>query len=215
MKKLLLISALFCFACLASAQTVQESAVQLDKQSIIGYTITLPNVGVDLASAAMKNKLETLYALKSSRYSGYKAYLNQPFQPFGTANYDIYVNVEESGKKSNKITTITMIVCNGNLNAVTSQNNPETATNIKAFLTDFVSYVQEYALQQQVNELNNNLTKLNTEKTNLLNTQTKLKKQMESLNKELDNVNKNLETNEDSIKAIQEKLQKLQNASSK
>lgn len=177
---------------------------------MMGYSISVPNADVAMVTLALKNKMETQYALKASRFKGYTAYNNQPFQPFGASNYDIFTNVEETGKRGSKTTFIKMIVCSGNMNYITDQSDAETAGKIKDFLTEFVPYVQEFAMKQQENAMKARLAKLNSEKAGLQKDKTKLSKQIEKLNGNLGKVNKELEENDAAIRETQDKLQKMQ-----
>ena len=210
MKKVIILLAVVCITCALSAQNVQESMVDFNKQQISGYTISISSASEDLVEAALKEKMEKQYSLKSSKANGFKAYLNQPFQPFGAANYDIYTNIEETGKKSNKTIVLTMIVCSGNLNAITSVNNAETAAAIKKFLSDFASYVTTYSINVQIEAVNAKLSKLNNEKTDLQNQQSKITKEIEKLNKDLDEVKKDLDENDKNIQTTQDELNNLQ-----
>ena len=121
-------------------------------------------------------------------------------------NYDLYFNVSEHGKKKNKVSQISLIVCSGNMNTITSQNDPTTADYVKVFLRDFVSYVQEYVAKQNLNELENQMAKLVKEKNSLEKDQTKINKQIQKLNKDLEkNAQKTVEK-EEKIKDLQKEI---------
>ncbi|MBO7648739.1 MAG: hypothetical protein J6S48_05205 [Bacteroidales bacterium] len=206
MKKLVLLAFVIAFAATASAQTVKESMVNMGKQQLSGYLIDIPGADMKTVEAAFRDKLEKQYNLKASSESGFRAYLNQPFQPFGSANYDLYFNVSEHGKKKNKVSQISLIVCSGNMNTITSQNDPTTADYVKVFLRDFVSYVQEYVAKQNLNELENQMAKLVKEKNSLEKDQTKINKQIQKLNKDLEkNAQKTVEK-EEKIKDLQKEI---------
>ncbi|MBQ4441628.1 MAG: hypothetical protein II899_05945 [Bacteroidales bacterium] len=206
MKKLALLAFVVAFAAIASAQTAKESMVNMGKQQLSGYLLDIPGADMKTVEAAFRDKLEKQYNLKASSESGFRAYLNQPFQPFGSANYDLYFNVSEHGKKKNKVSQISLIVCSGNMNTITSQNDPTTADYVKVFLRDFVSYVQEYVAKQNLNELENQMAKLVKEKNSLEKDQTKINKQIQKLNKDLEkNAQKTVEK-EEKIKDLQKEI---------
>ena len=136
---------------------------------------------------------------------------NQPFAPFGSANYDLYYTVTETGKKGAKTALLSFIVSSGNLNAITSENNPETATAVKAFLNDLGSYIQEYSLQQQANTLQEKLDKLNKEQKSLEKDQDKINKQIEKLQKDSAEIDKKHKANEEEIRKIESDLKAVKN----
>ena len=206
MKKLALLVFVIAFASMASAQTVKESMVNMGKQQLSGYLLDIPGADMKTVEAAFRDKLEKQYNLKASSESGFRAYLNQPFKPFGSANYDLYFTVSEHGKKKNKVSQLSLIVSSGNYNAITSSTDPTTADYVKVFLRDFVSYVQEYVAKQNLNELENQMAKLVKEKNSLEKDQTKINKQIQKLNKDLEkNAQKTVEK-EEKIKDLQKEI---------
>lgn len=206
MKKLLFVFAIVCTCATLSAQKVQESVIDFGKQQIAGYLVNVPSASVDLVDGAFKEKLEKEFSLKSSKENGFRAYINQNMPAFGQENYDIYYKVSEFGKKKNKTTQLTLIVSSGNMNAITSQTNPETAEKIKSFLNNFITYVEEYAKQQEINALQDQLAKLESEKASLEKEQQKINKQIEKLKKENDKVQKDLDNKSTEIKKLQEQI---------
>ena len=206
MKKLVLLAFVVAFAAVASAQHVKESMINMGKQQLSGYLIDIPGADMKTVEAAFRDKLEKQYNLKASSESGFRAYLNQPFNPFGSANYDLYFKVGEHGKKKNKVSQISLIVCSGNLNTITSQNDPTTADYVKVFLRDFVSYVQEYVAKQNLNELENQMAKLVKEKKSLDKDQEKINKQIQKLNKDLEKNAKKTIEQEEKIKDLQKEI---------
>ena len=196
------------FTATAFAQTAKESMIKFSKQQLAGYIIDIPGADVKLVDAAFRDKLEKQYNMKASSESGFRAYLNQPFKPFGSENYDMYFTVTEHGKKKNKTSQLNLIVCSGNLNTITSQNNPATADYVKVFLNDFVAYVQEYVAKQNIKAMEAQLAKLNKELKGLEKNKNKIEKQIEKLNKELDKNAKDIAEKEKQIKELKETLDK-------
>lgn len=206
MKKLLFVFAIICTCATLSAQKIQESVIDFGKQQVSGYLVNVPSASVDLVDGAFKEKLEKEFSLKSSKENGFRSYINQNMPAFGQENYDIYYQVSEFGKKKNKTTQLKLIVSSGNMNAITSQSNPETAEKIKSFLNNFISYVEEYAKQQEINALNEQLSKLESEKASLEKDQNKIQKQIEKLNKESEKVQKDLNKKNEEISKLQDKI---------
>lgn len=208
MKRLVLLAFVVALTTSAFAQTAKESMIKFGKQQLAGYIIDIPGADVKLVDAAFRDKLEKQYNMKASSESGFRAYLNQPFKPFGSENYDMYFTVTEHGKKKNKTSQLNLIVCSGNLNTITSQNNPSTADYVKVFLNDFVAYVQEYVAKQNIKAMEAQLAKLNKELKGLEKNKNKINKQIEKLNKELDKNAKDIAEKEKQIKELKETLDK-------
>ncbi len=196
MKKILLLTAVIFAAFTIQAQNVNvlETTLKMNKKTqVSGYSVSMNSVDAETIEDALKNKFEKDNKMKGSKGDGgFRAYISQPFAEFGTANYDIYWKVEKGNKKNNNITEIQMIVSSGNMNAITSQNNPETAARVKIFLADFTRYVKEFALNQQLNTLNKQLEKLNNDKGSLVEKQSKAEKDIEKLQSEIESKNTNI-----------------------
>lgn len=209
MKKLLILATVLCALSTLSAQNVTESIISFGKGQISGYLVDVPNADVKLAEAAFRDLLEQKHNLKASKENGFRAYLNQPLSPIGPDNYDLYFLVSEYGKKKNKTTQISFIACSGNLNAITSQNNPEAADHIKTFLKNFVKYVEEYNLTQQINSINEQISKLESEKASLEKSQEKITKQLDKLNKDFENNKGKISEKEGKIKKLSDELKQV------
>lgn len=208
MKRLVLLAFAVALTTAAFAQTAKESMIKMGKQQLSGYLIDIPGADVKTVDAAFRDKLEKQYNLKASSESGFRAYLNQPFKPFGSENYDMYFTVTEHGKKKNKVSQLELIVCSGNMNTITSQNNPATADYVKVFLRDFVSYVQEYVAKQNIKAMESQLAKLNKELKGLEKNKNKINKQIEKLNKDLDKNAKAISDKEKEIQELKDTLDK-------
>lgn len=209
MKKFFVLIAVFCAGSALFAQKVQESIIDFGKQQVAGYLVNVPSATIELVDCTFKEKMEKGFNLKSSKENGFRAYINQNMPLFGTENYDIYYKVSEFGKKKNKMTQLSLIVCSGNMNAITSQNNPETAEKIKNFLSDLEKYVQDYSNQQEISSLEEQLKKLGSEKSSLEKEQEKNEKQITKLQKAQENIKKELEKNSSETKKVEEQIGKL------
>ncbi len=210
MKKIFILTLVLSSALAISAQSAKESLITFGKQQLSGYIIDIPNADVSSADAAFRDKLENRYNLKGTKESGFRAYLNQPFAPFGTANYDIYYTVSEYGKKKNRTTQLSLIVCTGNMNAISSQNDPGTADYILVFLNDFVNYIDTYNLQQKATSLEDQITKLNKEKNDLEKSQSKVDKQIDKLNKEKEEYLQKVQLKNEEIEKMKSELNDVQ-----
>ncbi|MCR4964353.1 MAG: hypothetical protein K6A41_01710 [Bacteroidales bacterium] len=208
MKKLLLFLAMVCLVSFASAQNVKESTVSFNKTQVSGYLANINGYTMDVVDLAMRTKLEKEFGLKSSKEGSYRAYLNQPCSVFGPDSYDIYYQVSEFGKKKNRTTQVSFVLSSGNMNTITSSNNPEIARRVKNFLNDFLSTVPNFAASQEVEALEAQLEKLNKEKASLDNEIAKNNKSIEKAHKQIEKINKNIDKSQKKIEKVDEKVAK-------
>ena len=205
MKKLfVLIMIACCFSVSLTAQRAQEEMITIDKQNLPGFSITFPDMSVEAVEAALIQKMEKQIGLKSSKFSGFVAYLNQPVPEFGTLNYDIYTKVSEIGKKGNKATVLYLFVAKGNLIPVTSVAEPEVFNNIIKFLDDFVLFAKINDTQNQVITFNKQLEKMEKEQKSLISEKKKLQGELEDVSKKIDE-------NDATIKRIKTDIENTQN----
>ncbi len=202
MKKLFLLLTIALGVFALSAQEVNTSMIDFNKSQYPGYLVNIKNASIDQVDAAVRNFFENEYNLKASKEGGFRAYLNQQFAPFGSENYDIYYNVTEFGKKNKKTTQLAMIVCTGNMNAVTSANNPDVDNAIRHFLKKVTPKVEEYKSMQEVNALKAEIEKLEG-------TRKSLEKEQDKTNKQIDKLKSNLEKNNKKIAETDEAIAKL------
>lgn len=209
MKKLFLLLAVAFSVFALSAQEVSTSMIDFNKSQYPGYLLNMKNASVELVESTMRNILENEYNLKASKEGGFRAYLNQQFAPFGSENYDTYFNVAEFGKKKNKTTQLSMIVCTGNMNTITSANNPDADNAIRYFLKSFAPKVSAYETQQQANALKEQLAKLESTRKSLVKEQDKTNKQIEKLNESLKKINEKIKETDAAIEKVQKELKEL------
>ena len=208
MKKLLFLIATVCLVSFASAQTVKESTVAFNKTQVNGYLANINGYTMDVVDLAMRTKLEKDFGLRASKEGSYRAYLNQPCSVFGPDNYDIYYQVSEFGKNKNKTTQVSFILSSGNMNTITSGNNPEIARRVKIFLEDFLATVPTFATSQQLEALEAELAKLQSEKEKLDKEIAKNNKSIEKANKQIQKINKNIEKSQKKIEKVDVKVEK-------
>lgn len=193
-----------------SAQDAKTSMINFGKSQYSGYLLNVKGASVDLVDATIRDMFETQYNLKASKEGGFRAYLNQAFAPFGSENFDIYYNVSEFGKKKDKTTLVSMIVCTGNMNAITSANNPDVDNAIRYFLKNIPSKVEQYSKQQEINTLKEQLAKLQSTKESLVKNQDKTQKQIDKLKQTMEKGEEKIKETEKAIVKAQEQLKALQ-----
>ncbi len=208
--KCAILLSIFVTAMTASAQEVNTSMIDFAKTQIPGYLVNVPNATIELADGAFRNMMENQYGLKASKESGFRAYLNQNFRPFGTENFDIYYTVTEFGKKKSRTTQLVLIVCTGNMNAVTPANNPETDKAIKSFLAEFAPKVQAYGQRLKAEQLKQQISKIESSKNSVEKEQEKTTKQIEKLNQSLGEMAKKKADYEKQISELQAELKDIE-----
>ncbi len=208
MKKLTLLFALIGMFFLANAQNVKESTISFNKTQVSGYLANINGYSMDVVDLALRTRLEKDLNLKGSKEGNFRAYINQPCSVFGPDKYDIYYKVSEFGKKKNKTTQVNFIISSGNMNTITSSNNPNVAYRVKAFLNDFLASVPSFAISQEIDALEAELAKLKKEKASLDNEVAKENKNIEKSNKQIDKINKKIEKSNKKIEKTGEKINK-------
>lgn len=187
MKKVTLLISMVCFlTATAFCQRAQEETVTVDKTNLPGFTLTFTDIDQKIISDAMQDRLSNKAGLKSSRSSGYTAYINQPFPEFGNAHYDIYYKVEKAGNRNSKISVLYFVVTKGNLNPITTSADGQVVENIKNFLNNFVDYAKAYDTQNNLSNMNKELEKQQKNHDKLVSKQEKLQKQAEDMQKEIE-----------------------------
>lgn len=209
MKKLFVLLMVAFVTLTISAQDVKTSMINFGKSQYSGYLLNVKGASVDLVDAVIRDMFETQYNLKASKEGGFRAYLNQPFAPFGSENFDIYYNVSEFGKKKDKTTQVSMIVCTGNMNAITSANNPDADNAIRYFLKNIPPKIEQYSNQQEINTLKEQLAKLQSTKESLEKDQDKIQKQIDKLKQTMEKNNEKIKETEKAIVKVQEQLKAL------
>jgi len=192
-----------------SAQDVKTSMITFGKSQYPGYLLDVKGASVELVDATIRDMFETQYNLKASKESGFRAYLNQPFAPFGSENFDIYYTVSEYGKKKDKTTQVSMIVCTGNMNAITSANNPDADNAVRYFLKNIPPKIEQYSSQQEINALKEQLAKLQSTKESLEKDQDKTQKQIDKLKQTMEKNDAKIKETDKAISKVQEQLKAL------
>lgn len=148
----------------AFAQQVSEGQVTILKTNVNGFTINIPNVDGKAANAAVTEFLAEKGLVKPKNEDKYNAYKAQKCSYIGDGTYDIYVKAVQKGKKKDLSTDIIFICSLGNLNTISSVNNPEAAENIKILMAKFTKAVEKYQLKQKIEDLKKEIEKANKEK---------------------------------------------------
>ncbi len=148
----------------AFAQQVSEAQVTILKTNVNGFIINIPNVDSKAADAAITEFLAEKGLVKPKTEDKYNAYKAQKFSYIGDGTYDIYFKAVQKGKKKDLSSDIIFICSLGNLNTISSVNNPDAAENIKVLMAKFTKAVEKYQLKQKIEDLKKEIEKANKEK---------------------------------------------------
>lgn len=210
MKKLFVLLTIVVIAVTASAQKLHTSMVEFGKSQYPGYLFNMKNVSVETLDATLRDIFENQYNLKASKESGFRAYRNQQFAPFGSENYDIFFNVIEFGKKKEKTTQVVLLVCKGNMNAVTPSTDPQVDAAIRKFLQKLPAKVEEYQIRKPIIEKKEQIAKLDANKQSLIKEQEKINGQIEKLQLNQNEISKKIQDNEEAISKLQAEVEALE-----
>lgn len=184
----LLVSVSFAFA-----QGVNEGMVTISKTQVNGFTINVPNVDSKTATAAITEYLADKGLVKPKNEDKYNAYTSQKFSYIGDGNYDIYFKAEQKGKKQDISSDIIFICSLGNMNTITSVNNPEAAANIRTIVSKFPRAIEKYQLKQKIEDLKKDIEAANKEKEKTDKEIQKLQEQINKATEKQNTLNKQLE----------------------
>lgn len=210
MKKIFTLLTIAVIAFTASAQKIHTSMVDFNKSQYPGYLFNMKGVSVETLDATLRDIFENQYNLKASKESGFRTYRNQQFPLFGQENYDIFYNVIEFGKKNEKTTQLVLLVCKGNMNAVTPSNDPQVDAAIRKFLQKMPSKVEEYQIRKPIIEKKEQIAKLDANKQSLLKEQEKINGQIEKLQLNLNDLSTKIKENEEAVSKLQEEVNALE-----
>jgi hypothetical protein len=201
MKRILTITLALVFSIsFAVAQSVSEGQVTINKTNVNGFTINIPNVDSKSANTAITEYLAEKGLVKPKTEDKYNAYKAQKFSYIGDGTYDIYFKAVEKGKKKDLSSDIIFICSLGNLNTVSSINDPTAAENIKAVMLRFPKAVEKYQLRQKIEDLKKEIEKANKEKAKNDKSIEKLQKQIAKATEKHNGLNKQLEESSSLLK---------------
>ena len=138
MKKLFILTlALVVSVSFAFAQQISEGQVTISKTNVNGFIINIPNVDSKAANTDVTEYLAEKGLVKPKTEDKYNSYNAQKFSYIGDGTYDIYFKAVQKGKKKDLSSDIIFICSLGNLNTISSVNNPAAAENIKTIISKF------------------------------------------------------------------------------
>ena len=138
MKKLVSLAAAVMLFGALMAQNVQVTQVQIGETTANGYTVSIDKE-LKVTEKAMEKRLKEA-KLKTSKAKPFTACLNQVFTDLATEPVDFYFKFEETGKKSNRATELTVCVIPKDL----TSNQEALQGNVRKFMESFTQYVAKY-----------------------------------------------------------------------
>jgi len=177
----------------AFAQSVNEGQVSFSKTHVNGFTINVPKVDSKTATTAITEYLADKGLVKPKTEDKYNCYKAQKFSYIGDGTYDIYFKAEQKGKKQDISTDIIFICSMGNMNTISSTNNPSAAENIKYIVSKFPRAIEKYQLKQKIEDLKKDIESANKEKEKTDKEIQKLQEQITKATEKQNTLNKQLE----------------------
>lgn len=188
MKKLILLSISFLLFAGLQAQNIQDSVIKIGVQAANGFIATVPQ-DVKTVQSTLNQKLKNA-KLKTTKVEGYTACLEQVVPEIATFPVNLYVKIEEQGRRSEKVTVISICAM---------------PMNVSDHVSD--SYVRRY-LEEIIKQAGREeaLEMLAQEEKNLK----KAQKEYKNASSDLEKMNKNINSDQDKIASNQKDIEKLQ-----
>lgn len=153
MKKLVSLAAAVMLFGALMAQNVQVTPVQIGDMTANGYTVSIDKE-LKITEKAMEKRLKEA-KLKTSKAKPFTACLNQVFADLAAEPVDFYFKLEETGKKKNRATELTVCVIPKDL----TSNQEALQGNVRKFMETFVQYVAKYEAGLSMEEMQKTLEK--------------------------------------------------------
>lgn len=187
-KKIILLALSIFMASQLGAQEIQDTNIHIGTQTIPGYIVTLPQ-DVKTVQNVVNQKLKDA-KLKTTKSEGYTASLQQVVNEIATFPINLYVKVDEQGRRSEKVTVLMLCAAPMNIADRISE------TYVRRYVETLVKDVA----RQEATEM------LAQEEKNLK----KAQKDYKSANSDLEKMNKNIASDQEKIASNQKEMEKLQ-----
>ncbi len=189
-KKFLILTASFLMTLGLCAQNIQDTTVNIGAQTVPGFFATVSQ-DTKTVQDVLKQKFKAA-KLKSSNSEGYTAVLGQTIPEIATVPVNLYVKIGDMGRRSDKVTTITICAMPMNI----ADKVPDIKNYVRRYLEDIIKQAtrQEAAVALATAE----------------STLKKAQKNHDSAVSDLTKLNKSLQKDQDKIAANQKEIDKLQ-----
>lgn len=149
-KKSIVLAILAMFAVNAMAQIAQEATVKVGMLTVPAYTLSIEK-DVKMVQNGLNQYLKDA-KLKTTKDQGYIAVVDQLIPEIASAPVNLYVKVEEQGKKKNRVAVVTMCAITADLTIDQNQMRDRTRTFLEGFGPYMVKY--EAGLNMQAEKKN-------------------------------------------------------------
>ncbi len=187
-KKLILLTLSFLMLAGLQAQNIQDSVIKIGVQAANGFVATVPQ-DVKVVQNTLNQKLNDA-KLKTTKSEGYIACLEQVVPEIATVPINLYVKIDEQGRRSEKVTVITICAMPMNVSDHISESY------VRRYLEEIIKQAgREEALEM-----------LAQEEKNLK----KAQKDYKSANSDLEKMDKNINSDQNKIASNQKDIEKMQ-----
>lgn len=153
MKKLITILAVIMVSTISMAQNIQETTVQVGQITVPAFTVSIAQ-DEDRASSLMKKQFKE-WGVSTTRSNGYVMSIAEVISDLSAAPINFYSKIEETGRRDNKATVITVAAVSSNLSVEQSTLN----ASVRQFLTSFVQRVAQDEANEKSAEIQKKLDK--------------------------------------------------------
>lgn len=188
------------------AQEIKDTVVNVGAQSAPGYIATLSQE-MNTVRDVMKKRMKDA-GLKTTNSEGYTACLGQIVNDIATVPINLYVKVEEQGRKSDKTTVVT--ICAMPMNIADKVDNMNTF--VRRYLENLIRDAEHQEALDQLNEEEKNLKKAEKEYNKAVSELESTNKSIKSSQDKIVSNKKNIEKLNDKIKEYEEDNKKLESA---
>ncbi len=193
------------------AQNVQVTPVQIGETTANGYTINMDK-DIKVVEQAMQKRLKEA-KLKTSKAKPFTACMNQTFPDISAEPVNFYYKLEETGKKKERTTELTICVIPNNL----ISNQEALQANVRRFVEGFPQYVARVEAGNNMDAELDNLKKAQKEVEKAQDELAKLEKDIKkaqdniaSKKKDLDSYKSKIEATEKDIKDMEASIKKAE-----
>ena len=152
-KKTFFFTVAFLVVATISAQTIQETTLKIGVQNVPGFVAQVPQ-DIKTVQEAVKQKLKAS-KVRTTTSQGYTAVLGQTIPEIADVPLNMYLKVEEQGKRDNKVTTITICAMTMNIADIVTGLHGK----INSYLEDIVNQCNRIEASAMLSNEQKNLKK--------------------------------------------------------
>ena len=184
------------------AQSIQDTVVRIGVQTVPGFYATISQ-DVKSAQEALKQKMKAA-KLKTTNSEGYTASLGQVVPDLATVPVNLYVKIEEQGRRSEKATAITICAMPMNI----ADKVPDLNNYVRRYLEDLMKQTSRAEASEQLAASEKALKKAQKDYDNAV-------ADLNKLDKELNKNSDKIASNQKEIEKLQAKLKSLEEDNAK